>query len=157
MNILRNLAAVLLAVLLAAGCERPHDTSSDKFDQAEMQQAIAEAQATFDQFLARARNPQPGDEAFNVKVKVSDGKTTEHLWVGDLKLDKEPFEGKLTMDADFLKDVKAGYGYRFTRADVSDWMYMANGKLQGNRTLRVLMKSMPPEQVADLKKKLGMD
>ena len=156
MQAFKTLAVLLLAAFMLAGCEKPQETASTEFDKAEMAQAVAEAQATFDEFLARARNPQPGDEAFNVKVKLSNGKNTEHLWVGDLKLDKEPYEGKLTMDAEILNDVKAGYLCRFVRAEVTDWMYMSNGKMQGNRTLRVLMKSMPPEKAADLKQKLGM-
>ena len=34
-------------------------------------------------------------------------------------------------------------------------MYMANGKMQGNYTLRVELESMPPKEAEALKKKIG--
>lgn len=157
MNSIRTLMTLLFAAVLASACSDSQKTFSDKYDQAEMQQAMEQAQATLGEFLERARHPQPGDEAFNVKVKLTDSGGTEHLWIGDLKLDKEPYTGKITMDAEILRNVKVGQTCTFRLDEVSDWMYMSNGKLQGNRTLRVLMKSMPKEEADTLKAKLGME
>lgn len=155
MNSLRSLFALLAVTVLACACGESQKTFSDKYDQEEMKQAVAQARATLGEFLERARHPQPGDEAFNVKVKLTDSGGTEHLWIGDLKLDKEPYSGKITMDAEILRNVKSGQTCVFRLDEISDWMYMSNGKMQGNHTLRVLLKSMPKEEAEALKAKLG--
>jgi len=54
-----------------------------------------------------------------------------------------------------VKKVKLGQEYTFTRNEISDWMYMAAGKMQGNYTLRVELESMPPKEAAALKRKIG--
>ncbi len=155
MKSIKTLSALLFAAMFVAGCGDAHKTFSDKYDQAEMKAAVEQARASLPEFLARARNPQPGDEAFNVKVKLTDSGGTEHLWINDLKLDQEPYTGKITMDAEVLRNVRTGMTCKFTLDEVSDWMYMANGKMQGNFTLRVLMKSMPKEEADALKAKIG--
>lgn len=149
----KTLAAVFAFALLA-GCSKP-ETFTNQFNQAEMDQAIAESRATFDEFVARARNPQPGDEAFSVKVKLTDSNGTEHIWLNELQLDQTPMLGKITLDAEVLQHVRAGMKVKFTREEVTDWMYMANGKMQGNRTLRVMLKTMPPEKAEEMKAKVG--
>jgi uncharacterized protein YegJ (DUF2314 family) len=141
MTLFKTLVVFLFALSALAGCGKP-ETFTDEFDPVEMQRAIGQAQATFDEFVARARNPQPGDEAFSVKVKLSDSKGTEHIWLNQLELDKTPMIGKITLDAEVLHAVKAGDLCKFTREEVTDWMYMSNGKMQGNFTLRVMLKAM---------------
>jgi uncharacterized protein YegJ (DUF2314 family) len=54
-----------------------------------------------------------------------------------------------------VKKVKFGQDYSFSRDEISDWMYMAKGKMQGNYTLRVELESMPPKEAAALKQKIG--
>ncbi len=44
---------------------------------------------------------------------------------------------------------------RIPEADISDWLYMRNGKMVGNYTLRALFKNMSPEEVREAKKRLG--
>jgi uncharacterized protein YegJ (DUF2314 family) len=150
-----SIVLLLTAALLVAGCSRKPATLTSNYDEKKMEQAIADARASFDTFLARYRNPQPGDEHFNVKVRIEDKHGVEHFWVSDLKLDAEPFSGKIDDEPGIVKKVKLGQDYSFTRGDISDWMYMANGKMQGNYTLRVELESMPPGEAAALKKKIG--
>src|SRR3954453_10669424 len=141
----KTIALLLTATLIIAGCSRKPDTLTNKYDQKKMEQAIAEARSTFDEFLARSRSPHPGDEDFNVKVRIEDKNGVEHFWVSDLKLDSEPYSGKIADDPGIVKKVKFGQEYSFTRSEISDWMYMANDKMQGNYTLRIELESMPPK------------
>jgi len=152
----RVVILLLVALILSGiGCSRKPETLTDKYDEMKMEKAIADARSTFDTFLTRFHNPQPGDEMFNVKVKIEDKNGVEHFWVTDLKLDKEPYSGKIGNDPGIVKKVKYGQDYTFTRSEISDWMYMANGKMQGNHTLRVELESMPPQEAESLKKKIG--
>ena len=153
-----SLTVVLAGVLslsLCAGCSREPETLTGEYDEAEMEQAIKKAQAMFDEFLERLEQPQPGDEMFAVKVKIEDDNGIEHFWLIKPKLDSEPYSGTIGNDPGIVRSVKSGQKYRFSRNDVSDWMYMSNGKMRGNHTLRVIIKSMPKDEAEALKKQIG--
>ncbi len=150
------LVVIVLSLSACLGCSKSKPaTLIEDYDPVKMEQAIADARASFDTFLARFKNPLPGDKAFNVKVKIQDANGIEHFWVGDLKLDAEPYSGKIGNEPGVVKNVRLGQNYNFSRADISDWMYLANGKLEGNYTLKVELESMPAEQSAAIKKKFG--
>ncbi len=149
------LVAMLLITICASACSEKPETFSDEYDEQKMEQAIQESQSTFDEFLARFRNPKPGDAGFHVKVRIEDGDDAEQFWLGTLKLDKQPYSGTIDNEPGIVSNVKLGQRYNFTKDDISDWMYMSNGKMQGNRTLRVLMESMPKEEADALKQQFG--
>ena len=150
------LAAVFIATfLILSGCTQKTETPTHQYDEKEMSKAIETARSTFDEFLERFRNPQPGDEDFNVKVKIEDKNGVEHFWLNELKLDSEPYIGIVGNDPEIVRNIKFGQQYAFSRADISDWMYMSNGKMQGNYTLRVILKSMPEEEAEEIKKSIG--
>lgn len=158
----RNLAvgvaiAALLAGLLvaASGCSKKPDTLTDKYDKAEMDAAIQKARETFGQFKARLADPKPGDSGFAVKVGISDGHDTEHFWLTEIKVKGESFSGVINNEPGVVRKVKFGQTYKFTFDDVSDWLYWSNGVMQGNYTLRVLLRSMPPNEAEALKKEVG--
>jgi len=151
----KAVAVLLTAVFIVGGCSHKPETLTSDYDEKKMEQAIADARSTFDDFLARFRSPQPGDEAFHLKVRIEDKNGVEYFWVSDLKLDSEPYSGNIADEPGIVKKVTFGQKYSFTRSEVSDWMYMANGKMQGNYTLRVELESMPPEEAEALKKKIG--
>jgi uncharacterized protein YegJ (DUF2314 family) len=146
---------VAASILFVGGCNRKPETLTDQYDKKKMEQAIADARSSFDEFLVRFRNPQPGDEEFHVKVRIEDKHGVEHFWVSDLKLDSEPYSGKIADDPGIVKKVKFGQVYAFTRSEISDWMYMAKGKMQGNYTLHVELESMPKKEADALKRKIG--
>jgi len=146
---------MLTLAILVSGCSRKPGTLTDQYDEKKMESAIQQARSTFDEFLARFRNPQPGDEAFNVKVRIEDSHGVEHFWLAELKLDAEHYAGAIGNEPGIVKKVKLGQRYSFSRNDVSDWMYMSHGKMQGNYTLRVILESMPKDEAEALKKKIG--
>jgi uncharacterized protein YegJ (DUF2314 family) len=155
MNAPKFIVLLLIAACFGGGCSRKPETLTSKYDEKKMEQAIADARATFDEFLARFRSPKPGDQEFHVKVRIEDKHGVEHFWVGDLKLDSEPYSGKIADEPGIVKKVKFRQEYRFTRGEISDWMYLANGKMQGNYTLRVELESMPPKEAEALKRNVG--
>ncbi|MBW2181958.1 MAG: DUF2314 domain-containing protein [Deltaproteobacteria bacterium] len=150
------LVTVFIATfLILFGCNQKSELLTNQYDEKEMNQAIETAQLTFDKFLERFRNPQPGDEDFNVKVKIEDKNGVEHFWLSDLRLGSEPYIGIIGNDPGIVRNVKFGQQYSFQRADIRDWMFMSNGKMQGNYTLRVILKSMPEEESEEIKKNIG--
>ena len=148
-------AVFAVSLVLFLGCKQKPDTLTDQYNEEEMNRAIEAARSTFDAFLNRFKNPQPGDEDFNIKVKIEDAHGTEYFWLGDLRLDSEPYQGVIGNDPGIVRNVKFGQQYSFSRADISDWMYMSNGVMQGNYTLRVILKSMPDDEAEEIKKTIG--
>lgn len=152
----RSVLVVLFGlILLAGGCSRKPETLIDHYDKKKMELAIVEARSTFDQFLVRFRSPQPGDEAFFIKVRIEDEHGVEHFWLGDLKLEGEPYTGTIDNEPGIVKKVKLGQTYSFSRGEISDWMYINNGKMQGNYTLRVELESMPARDAQAIRKQFG--
>jgi uncharacterized protein YegJ (DUF2314 family) len=68
-------------------------------------------------------------------------------------------DGKLTgtidNDPQLVANVKHGDRIEIPEADITDWLYMRDGKMVGNRTVRALFKGMSVEEVEQTKKVLA--
>jgi uncharacterized protein YegJ (DUF2314 family) len=146
-----------MSAFIVAGCSRKPETLTSKYDEKKMEQAIADARSTFDEFLARLRSPQSGDEDFHVKVRIEDENGVEHFWVSDPKLDSEPYSGKIADEPGIVKKVKLGQEYRFTRSEVSDWMYMARVKCRATTRSELSWSPCPQRRPLRSRKKSGGD
>jgi uncharacterized protein YegJ (DUF2314 family) len=51
--------------------------------------------------------------------------------------------------------VTFGDRIEIAEGDISDWAYMRNGKMVGNRTVRPLFKRMPASEVERIRKMLA--
>ncbi|MGP1629656.1 MAG: YegJ family protein [Giesbergeria sp.] len=112
-------------------------------EDAEMEEAIGKARTTLDSFLKIRANPPRGAEDFKIKVKFTDGDNTEHIWVTPFQVTKAGFTGTLAGEPDYVADLENGQEVTFTRADISDWGYVLNGKQKGSYTVCVMFKHMP--------------
>jgi uncharacterized protein YegJ (DUF2314 family) len=150
----RTLAlSFLLAVHLAA-CG--NDASSDaadgdgvisvSADDAEMNAAIAKARATLPDFWKAFDHPSSGDSDFALKVRIADGDAVEHFWLVDLERADGKVFGTLGNDPQFVTSVKIGDRLEIPEADISDWLFLRNGKMVGNQTIRPLLKRMPKDE-----------
>jgi uncharacterized protein YegJ (DUF2314 family) len=149
------LGAAFCLLGMVAGCSGQPETLVTDYSEAEMAAAIEQARATFGEFKARFHVPQPGDSDFGVKVRIEDAQGVEHFWLTDVIVDQEPYSGVIGNDPGIVSNVKLGQTYRFYEKDVSDWMYVSDGVMQGNYTARVLLKSMPPDEAEALREAFG--
>jgi uncharacterized protein YegJ (DUF2314 family) len=124
-------------------------------DEKAMAEAVTKAVASFDDFLARFRSPQPGDTNFCVKVRIIDGNRYEDFWIKNPKLEAEPYSGMIANEPGTVTNVTFKQDYAFFRTNIVDWMYRANGKVQGNYTLPVILKSLPPEEADAIRRDAG--
>jgi uncharacterized protein YegJ (DUF2314 family) len=62
----------------------------------------------------------------------------EHFWVGDLKRQGNSISGQIDNQPESVTTVKAGQRITINKADTSDWVFVRNGKMAGNETLKVL-------------------
>ena len=151
-RIIQFAAAHLLAislVLVLANAAGAQGVITVPNNDPELAAAIAKARAGISTFWTAYEKPAEGMENFNLKVAIRDGKDVEHIWLGDITRTDGKLEGTIGNAPEIVSNVEAGQRYTFTDADVSDWMFIRNGKIVGNETMRPLLKRLPKAQAAE--------
>lgn len=116
-----------------------------------MNEAIAEARATFPLFMAQYYNDSEETGAFlgafSVKVEflMSDGVTDEVIWVSPFIETDDGFFGLLANEPNDLPGLQYGSEVNFMFAQISDWSYRRDGRAFGNYTTRVMIADMDKE------------
>jgi uncharacterized protein YegJ (DUF2314 family) len=107
-------------------------------DDPRMVAATEKARATAPEFAQALAAPKLNQEAFAVKMRVTDGKATDYMWISDLSFDGQLFRGRLGNTPDAVTGVKLGDELAVKPGQLSDWMYVEDGRLVGGYTLRVI-------------------
>lgn len=143
---------VVLVVISLCGCgsSRPETLIDSGYDQKEMDAAIARARNEVDKFIAELSKPT--GESHAVKAPITDKDNTEHFWLTDVTYQNGEFKGKIGNDPGMVKNVKIGQDWTIKKAEISDWMYIRDGKMYGNYTMRPLLKAMPADQADKFRK-----
>jgi uncharacterized protein YegJ (DUF2314 family) len=145
--------AIALIATAPIACGEGKKSSTDSIipvdgGDAEMNAAIAKARASIGEFWRQYENPDPGVTGLALKVSISDGKRVEHFWLIEVNRSGATLSGIINNEAMAVTTVREGERHTFKDADISDWMYVRNGKIVGNETVRVLLKHMSPEEAA---------
>ncbi|WP_027575793.1 YegJ family protein [Bradyrhizobium sp. WSM1743] len=110
----------------------------------EMNAAIARARGTLSTFWASYDAPKPSETGHALKVHFSTRKGGEHIWIAEVKkLPDGAYSGFFANEPRDLPGRRAGDQVKFTEADISDWMFMRNGKIVGGETIKPTLKSLP--------------
>ena len=141
---------LLFLMLVCCSCSKSSDTLiRGGYDEQEMEAAIARARSEVDSFIAELSKGNGSD--FAVKVPIQDKEETEHFWLTDIVYRNGKFEGVIGNDPGMVTNVKSGQKWSVKKSEISDWMFMREGKMYGNYTLRPLLKTMPEEEAAKLR------
>jgi uncharacterized protein YegJ (DUF2314 family) len=141
--------AALSGILLFIGACAPADkVVFVKDDDPEMVAAIAKARATLPLFWQVFDKHEHGENEFSLKVKITDHEGTEHFWASDIEKRDGRIWGTITNDPGIIASVKLGDQIEIPEANISDWFYMRDGKMVGNRTLVPLLRTLPPKEAA---------
>lgn len=151
------LAVVVVVILSGCGADSRDPAIEVKEDDAEMNIAIANARDSVEDFIQRLRNPMSKDEGFSVKVMIEDGQEVEHFWLSNISYQDGCFEGSIDNHPQSVRNVKFGQKVRVKAHDITDWVYLDDGRMIGNFTLRVLLKRMPEEQANTIKEQLRIE
>jgi uncharacterized protein YegJ (DUF2314 family) len=154
------LLGVLWVFLTACGKHGSGGGVEDKVisvsgEDAEMNAAIAKGRETLPEFWKVFKDKPHGESDFALKVKISDSHGVEYFWVVDIERSGGKIRGTINNDPETVKSVKLGDKMEVPEADISDWIYMRDGKMVGNYTVRPLLKRMAPEEAAAIKKTLA--
>ena len=147
------IAGVSLAVVTA--CSKQDKVISVAGDDPAMVAAMARAHETLPQFWQVFEKREHGENEFSLKVKIKDKRGSEHFWVSELERHDGKTLGTINNDPDTVASVKLGQRIEIPEADISDWLYMRNGKMVGNETIRPLLKTMSKEEAETYKKMMA--
>ncbi|QLC65706.1 DUF2314 domain-containing protein [Flavobacterium sp. LPB0248] len=120
----------------------------------EMNAAILEANKTLDEFNKGLSNFNA--DSHSLKVKFSNSKGIEHMWIGEIKYIDGNYSGILNSDPEYITEYKAGDKIDIETSKISDWMYLIKGKLYGGYTIRVLRDRMSEEERKVFDEESGM-
>lgn len=143
---------VMLAVAAAVAMPPGGLLARDKVinvpnEDTDMAAAIAKARASLAEFWKAKDAPKDGEEGFALKVRIPYGEGSgEHFWLLDIERAGDKYSGIISNDPNNATHVVKGQRYEFVETDISDWMFMRNGKMVGNETMRPLLTRMPKEQ-----------
>ncbi len=111
---------------------------------AEMNAAIARARATLPVFWASYEAPKRTETEHTLKVRFPSTGNDEHIWMSEVKkLPGGEYAARFGDTPRNLPGKRLGDLAAFKDADISDWMFMRNGKIVGGETIKPLLKSMP--------------
>jgi uncharacterized protein YegJ (DUF2314 family) len=123
---------------------------------AEMAAAVGKARASLAAFWASYESPKPSEGGYSLKVRFPYGNNShEHIWMAEVKkLDGGRYSARFANAPVHLPGKRLGDQVEFTEADISDWMFMRNGKIVGGETIKPLLKSMPKAEAAALRARM---
>ncbi len=124
-------------------------------EDAEMNKAVQMARSTAEKFIASLKAPSAKQTGFSVKKPFREGGKVEHIWLSDVSVDNSNFKGLVGNDPIDVKNIKLGDPATVAKDEISDWMYIEDGKLVGGYTIRVLYSRMSPEEKKDFSANLG--
>ncbi|MFO0863251.1 MAG: DUF2314 domain-containing protein [Gemmataceae bacterium] len=111
-----------------------------------MKAAIAEAHAHWDVFVSALQNPASKQKGFAVKAPFREGRTTEQLWITRLELSDDNISGTVDDQPVVLRGIHRKQVVQVTRSQVSDWMFLDQGKIRGGYTIRALRDSLSGDE-----------
>jgi uncharacterized protein YegJ (DUF2314 family) len=123
----------------------------------QMDRAAENAQKSLGFFMAALRAGKDGDTYFEIKKGFVDGDKVEQLWVGKVSYDGTKFHGQVDNKPLDVKNVHLGEHVTVQPQEVTDWMFLKDGKLMGGYTTRVLYARLSPEDKAQFEKEAGFE
>ena len=117
--------------------------------------AIAQARSTLPAFWQVFERPEHGESDFALKVLVTDKAGEEYFWATGLARRDGKIQGTIDNYPKIVGSVKRGDRIEIAERDIFDWLYMRNGKMVGNHTVRPLFKGMPASEVERIRKMLA--
>jgi uncharacterized protein YegJ (DUF2314 family) len=138
---------VMAILLVVAGCKKSEDTVVQvRGEDSEMNAAISDARASLTNFMAAFQNRGTNQQYFLVKGKFVAGDEFEHIWVADLTYDGNTFHGVIANEPERVTGLRFKQPVEVHMEQISDWMFVQDGKLVGGYTSRVLRNRMSVQQ-----------
>ena len=102
-----------------------------------MHRAVIQARKTVGTFIAALKNPAPGQKDFEIKKPFMQNGEIEHIWLSDVQFTGNRFQARVDNQPRKIQGLKLGQVVSVDPKEISDWLYIDNGKLVGGYTVRV--------------------
>ena len=152
----RSSLILLLAPVFLLSCKSDRDVPTHKIrpDDKEIHRAMQTAKKDLIKLFEAVLK---GVDSYSVKAPFSDDNGTEHFWLSEVTYENGIFTGKINNDPITVKSVKLGQEVQVKEEEISDWLYVRNGRVTGNYTLRAILKRMPKAEAEQAKRAMGWD
>lgn len=124
-------------------------------DDKHMAQAVQKARNTTKKFIAALRSPKNNQSRFAIKKPFIEGDKVEHLWVNEVTFDGKMFHGKVDNEPVDIKAVRLGDEVSVRLEEISDWMYVQDGKLVGGYTICAVCRNLSPAEKKQFEQDAG--
>jgi len=122
-----------------------------------MNAAVFRARGSLPQFKAALASPPPGSSGFAVKVAFPYGSDNrEHIWLLEPSFSNGQVSGVVNNEPEFVSTIKLGQRVSQPEAQLSDWMYVREGVLQGGYTIRAALDSLSPAERESQVRAMGL-
>ncbi len=111
--------------------------------------AIAEARASVQRFIAAFEQPPPNSTGFAIKRAFFDGDEQEHFWLVPIAFRNGRFVATVSNEPLNVHTVRMGQQVEVAPEEISDWMYLDQGKLVGGYTVRAIRDSFDDARKRD--------
>lgn len=115
-------------------------------DHAAMHRAVHEARRTVKKFIVALKHPTAGQTDFEVKKPFIQGNEVEHIWLSNVEFVGNRFQGRVDNQPRKIRGLKLGQLVSVNPNEITDWLYVDNGKLIGGYTVRAHYDELSPEQ-----------
>jgi uncharacterized protein YegJ (DUF2314 family) len=122
-------------------------------DHAAMHHAVIEARKTVGRFIIALKHPATGQQDFEVKKPFIQGNQVEHIWLSDVRFVGNRFQGQVDNQPRKIRGLKLGQLVSVNPNEISDWLYVDNGKLVGGYTVRAHYDELSPQQKQEFDRK----
>ena len=115
-------------------------------EHAAMREAVTKARKTVRQFIGALQHRSPEESDFEVKKPFVEKGNIEHIWLSDVTFVGGHFQGKVDNDPSKIRGLKVGQVVSVNPDEISDWVYIKNGKLVGGYTIRAHYNESTPQE-----------
>lgn len=126
-------------------------------DDAHMNAAIDRARETLSVFWEREQDSTADQHSFALRVRITDGTSVEYFWLLDIEATDSGFSGTIDNRPRSVMTVELGQRHAFAEHDISDWMYVEDGKIYGGFTLRAMLHRLPEADAAWMRDTLAFE
>ena len=148
---------ILLCLGLHLSCQqrqKPPALTSPTFSQAEQSNEellrIAEdARRTLPIFFRHLSRAARGNEHFIKYPFIADydsGIAVEQIWLNGIHFIDGRYYGVLAGEPQYISGMEKGDTVRFNTDEITDWMYIEDGKIAGGLSIKYLLERIPESQ-----------
>lgn len=147
-----TLAALAAALALALSPALPSQalaqsgTLSVQAGDAILGAATERARARLAVFWRAHAAPAEGESRFALKVAFSEGDRMEQVWITQVERRDGRIVGRVNNKPALIGSLELGQRIEVEEADIADWLFMRDGKIVGNETLKALFARLPADK-----------